>query len=158
MQIDKVERFESFILLIDAAHKSINKIKTGIAPDKSIKSVHTMWLYELLKNPKGLTATELANKTKIDRSLVSREIRALMKAGIVKSEAEEGKRSYNSVITLSEKGRVFGDKLSKAALTVQDSVSNGISSNELVVFYSVLERLCKNISSVADELAPEENK
>ena len=151
MQINKVERFETFILLIDAVHKSINKIKTDILPDSSVKGVHTLWLYELLQNPNGLTATEIANKTMIDRSLVSREIRALMKEGIVASNTLEGKRSYNSVIVLTEKGRECAKKIASAALEVQEAVSRDVSKEELAVFYSVLERLYKNIDIIADK-------
>jgi DNA-binding MarR family transcriptional regulator len=151
LQINKVDRFESFILLIDAIHKSINKIKTDIVPGSSIKSVHTMWLYELLRNPEGLTATEIANKTMIDKSLVSREIRALMKDGFVKSSLRDGKKSYNSVISLTEKGKALAEQIAVSALAVQETVSNDVGMDELSVFYSVLERLYKNIISIADK-------
>ena len=149
MQINKVDRFESFILLIDAIHKSINKIKTDIVPGNSIKSVHTMWLYELLRNPDGLTATEIANKTMIDRSLVSREIRALMKDGFVESNLPEGKKSYNSVITLTDKGRLLAEEIASSAFLVQEAVSCDVKKDELAVFYSVLERIYKNIVEIA---------
>ena len=79
MTNDKIERFEKFILLIDQIHKDINRIKSFIVSDPELKGVHSMWLYELLRSPNGLTATEIAAKTKIDRSLVSREIRILEK-------------------------------------------------------------------------------
>ena len=150
MQINKVDRFESFILLIDAIHKSINRIKTDIVPNSSVKSVHTMWLYELLRNPDGLTAAEIAGKTMIDRSLVSREIRVLMKDGFVKSDYSEGKKNYNSVITLTEKGKKLAEDISVAALGVQNAVSHDVEADELSVFYSVLERLYKNILEISD--------
>ncbi len=151
LHINKADRFEYFILLIDAIHKSINKIKTYIVPESSIKSVHTMWLYELLRNPEGLTATEIANKTMIDKSLVSREIRALMKDGFVQIGSAEGKKSYNSIITLTEKGRKLALEIAASALAMQEAVSIDISKEELSVFYSVLERLYKNIGSAAEK-------
>ena len=156
MQINKVDRFESFILLIDAIHKSINKIKTDIVPESAIKSVHTMWLYELLRNPKGLTATEIAAKTMIDRSLVSREITALIRGGFVKSDSLKGKRSYNSVITLTQKGKEVAEQIAQSALKVQNEVSYNVSADELISFYSVMERLYNNIVSIANksELSP----
>ena len=154
MQINKVDRFESFILLIDAIHKSVNKIKTDIVPSCEIKSVHTMWLYELFKNPKGLTATEIAAKTMIDRSLVSREINSLMRAGFVKSDLSIGKRNYNSVITLTEKGREAAEEIAAAALKVQNAVGFDVDADELAIFYSVLERLYRNIASIANKSEP----
>jgi DNA-binding MarR family transcriptional regulator len=110
-----------------------------------------MWLYELLRNPDGLTAAEIAGKTMIDRSLVSREIRVLMKDGFVKSDYSEGKKNYNSVITLTEKGKKLAEDISVAALGVQNAVSHDVEADELSVFYSVLERLYKNILEISDK-------
>ena len=154
MQINEVDRFESFILLIDAIHKSINKIKTDIVPESAVKSVHTMWLYELLRSPDGLTATEIAAKTMIDRSLVSREIAALIKGGFIKSDSFQGKRNYNSVITLTEKGKELAEQIADSALKVQNEVSRNVGADELGVFYSVMERLYSNIVTIANKDKP----
>ena len=151
MQINQVDRFESFILFIDAIHKSINKLKTDIAPQSPIKSVHTMWLYELLRNPEGLTSTEIASKTMIDRSLVSREISTLMREGLVKSDTEDRKRSYNSRITLTEKGKELAEHIASAALKIQNAVSHNVDKDELSVFYSVLERIYNNIDDISNK-------
>lgn len=155
MQINQVDRFESFILFIDAIHKSINKLKTDIAPHSPIKSVHTMWLYELLRNPEGLTATEIASKTMIDRSLVSREISALMREGLVKSEGTDRKRSYNSVITLTENGKALAEHIASAALKIQNAASHNVDKDELSVFYSVLERIYNNIDAISNKRTPD---
>ena len=141
------ERFETFVLLIDAVHKSINKVKNEITADCGVKSVHTMWLYELLIHPKGLTATELAAKSRIDRSLVSREIRELERGGYIVSDSVSGKRSYNSRITLTEKGKILTRRISDAAYTVQQSVSKDISADELATFYGVLEKIHGNLKN-----------
>lgn len=154
MHINKVDRFESFILLIEAIHKSINKIKTDIIPESAVKSVHTMWLYELLRNPKGLTATEIAAKTMIDRSLVSREITSLIRGGFVKSDSPGGKRNYNSLITLTEKGKELAEQIADSALKVQNEVSSDVSTDELNAFYSVMERLYNNIVAIANKSEP----
>ena len=155
MQINQTERFEAFILLIDAIHKSINKIKTDIVPGSSIKSVHTLWLYELLQNPDGLTATEIAAKSKIDRSLVSREIRTLEKDGFIVADTSLSKRGYNAIITLTEKGKMLAEEISRAALSVQERVSEDVSREELSVFYSVLEKLYVNIVFIAEKTKKE---
>jgi len=156
LQINKVDRFESFILLIDAIHKCINKIKTDITPAREIKSVHTMWLYELLRNDEGLTATEIASKTMIDRSLVSREISALIREGYVKSDSSEGKRNYNSVITLTEKGKALAEEIADSALKIQNAVSRDVEPDELLTFYSVLERLYNNIEAISNKKTSDE--
>lgn len=126
-------------------HKCISKIKAELGDLPSVKSVHTLWLYELLKHRKGLTPSELAEKSNIDRSLVSREIRALAKGGYINTEPCEGKRGYNSRITLSEKGEAAAEKIAKTALEIQNQVSNDIDIESLSVFYDTLERLCDNL-------------
>ena len=143
----QTERLETFVLLIDAIHKSINKVKNEITADCGVKSVHTMWLYELLVNSKGLTATELAAKSRIDRSLVSREIRELERGGYIASDSAGGKRSYNSRILLTERGKILARKISDAAYTVQQSVSKDISPQELISFYGVLEKIHQNLKN-----------
>lgn len=142
------ERFETFILLIDSIHKSINRVKLDVVQDSSVKSVHTLWLYELLKHPEGLTATEIASKSKIDRSLVSREMRALLKGGYISSADSSGKRGYNERLILTENGMRLAEGIAESALLVQQSVSRDISVEELSVFYSVLERISANLTEV----------
>ena len=142
------ERFETFILLIDSIHKSINRVKLDVVQDSSVKSVHTLWLYELLKHPEGLTATEIASKSKIDRSLVSREMRALLKGGYISRADSSGKRGYNERLILTENGMRLAEGIAESALLVQQSVSRDISVEELSVFYSVLERISANLTEV----------
>jgi len=60
---EKPDRFESFVILIDSVHKCISKIKQELSSLPSVKSVHTLWLYELLKSKNGLTPSELAGKS-----------------------------------------------------------------------------------------------
>lgn len=147
---EKPDRFETFIILIDSAHKCISKIKQDLCVDPSIKSVHTLWLYELLKYQGGLTSSELAEKSNIDRSLVSREIRALARGGYITIEPAEGKRGYNTRIRLTEKGLETAEKIAAAALEVQRTVGEEFKQDEIFSFYATLEKLCKNLVKFTD--------
>lgn len=126
-------------------HKCISKIKHELSALPSVKSVHTLWLYELFKHKGGLTPSELAEKSNIDRSLVSREIRALEKGGYIITEPCEGKRGYNSRITLSALGEEAARKIAATAREIQNEVSYDIDVESLGVFYETLERLCNNL-------------
>ena len=141
-------RFEKFTLLIDGIHKSINKLKFDTAPYLGVKSVHVFWVYELSLHPDGLTAAEIAAVSMVDRSLISREIAALKKDGYVECEDTGKKRSYNARITLTEKGRELAAKITKEAMYVQSMVDVGITAEELVGFYSTLEKLYANFASL----------
>ena len=96
------DRFIRFALLIGGVNKHLQRIKIDNAAEIGIKGVHAFWLYELYTHPEGMTASELASRAMIDRSLISREIDLLKRNEIVavKSEAE-GKRT--SATSLSRK-------------------------------------------------------
>ncbi len=148
----ELERFGKFTLLIDGIYKSIHKIKLDTAPDLGIKSVHVFWVYCLRTHPEGLTATELAALSEIDRSLVSREVAKLCAGGYITYIGGGGKsRNYNSRLTLTEKGMELAEYIRKKALEIQAQADEGISEEELEMFYSVLEKLHANFAKIIKE-------
>ena len=147
------DRFYTFVLLIGGVHKCISQLKFDFAPSLGVKSVHIFWVYELYTHPEGLTAAELANRSIISRSLVSREIECLLEKGYVEiHENAKGKRkNYNARITLTEKGKELAADIQGKAKTVQAKVNRGISEEELTAFYSTLDKLYKNLQEAARE-------
>ncbi len=142
-------RFEKFTLLIDGIHKSISKLKLDIAPTLGVKGVHVFWVYELSLYPEGLTATEIASVSRIDRSLVSREIELLLADGYIVSDGNGVKRKYNERFTLTDKGRELASEITERVLGIQNTVNEGISKEELAVFYKTLESLHSKFSVLA---------
>ena len=147
----KKERFRKFILLVDGIHKSVQKIKYNNAPDFGVKGVHTLWVYELLCHPEGMTASELAAESMIDRSLISREIEKLKEIGYIETDDNNGKRNYNTKIRLTEKGREVAKNIGNIAMTIQTRADAGISESELESFYNTLEKLSNNLADIAEE-------
>lgn len=147
------DRFYRFVQLIDGIHKCIHRIKFDFAPYFGVKSVHMFWIYELQAHPEGLTSAELAGKSMISRSLVSREIECLRNNGyIVLHETARGKRkNYNSRITLTEKGKQLANHIRSEALNVQSRVNEGISEEELTSFYRTLEKFYANFQTIIRE-------
>ncbi len=145
------ERFRRFVLLVDGIHKSVQKIKNNKATDFGVKGVHTLWVYELLCHPEGMTASELAARSMIDRSLISREIETLKEKGYITAREVAGKRNYNSKIHLTEKGMEVARKIEDIALKIQKAADMGISEEELAIFYSTLEKLSGNLAGIAEE-------
>ncbi len=145
------ERFMHFVNLIDGIHKSIQKMRSENAATFGIKSVHIFWVYELLAHPEGLSATELAENSNIDRSLISREISALEANGFIKIEKSSGKRNYNSKLTLTESGVEAAMRIKELAMSIQSLIGKGVNEDELEVFYSVLERLSDNFETMSDK-------
>ena len=145
------ERFRRFVLLVDGIHKSVQKIKYNNAPGFGVKGVHTLWVYELLCHPDGMTASELANESMIDRSLISREIEKLKELGYIETDENKGKRNYNTKIRLTEKGREVAAVIGDIALSVQTRANAGITEQDLEGFYTTLEKLHKNLAEIAEE-------
>lgn len=146
-------RFYRFVLLIDGVHKCIQKLRLDTAPYLGVKSVHIFWVFELMAHPEGLTAAELASRSMISRSLVSREIEELHKDGyIVMHETARGKRkNYNSRITLTEKGKDLAAKIMEEGLKIQTAASIDISPEELSSFYTTLDKLHTNLCAIVAE-------
>lgn len=147
------ERFNQFVQLIESIHKSVNKIKLSIAPTLGVKSVHVFWLYELMAHPAGLTAATLAAKSKIDRSLISREVEELRERGYVEVAGGGGekRKNYNSRIRLTELGMNLAKTITAYAMAAQSAADAGIGEEELARFYATLEKLSVNLSQVAEK-------
>lgn len=140
------DRFERFLLLIEGTQKCIDKLKCEFAPIYRIKRVHILWLYRLGLHENGLTAAELAAKSMIDPSLVSREISSLIKDGYVEAcTTSGGKRRYNSRIRLTPKGRQIAENIATLAMSARVHADVGISEEELNSFYSTLEKIYENL-------------
>ena len=144
-------RFETFVLSIDSIHKCINKIKQDIISDASAKSVHTLWLYLLLNSKEGLTSAELAAKSGIDRSLVSREIKSLLDEGYIVRKDGGAKRGYNIRYILTEKGETLAKSIAEAASMAQTIGGKDVSGEELEIFYKVLDKIRVNLEAAAKE-------
>ena len=147
------ERFYLFVLRINSISKYINKLKFDFAPQLGVKNVHIFWLYELYIHPEGLTASELASRAMISRSLISREIENLLENGYIQMQKNsKGKRmNYNALITLTDKGVSLAHNISKKGMEVQSRVNQGISEEDLIIFYSTLEKLQNNLRIISEE-------
>ncbi len=148
--LKKGARFETFVLHIDSVHKCINRIKQDIISETSLKGVHTLWIYELLKSPNGLTSAQLALKSNIDRSLVSREVHFLIESGYITLAQGAKKRGYNTRLQLTESGKEIAERIVKSALAVQLAVGSDISDGDLEVFYRVLAQLGANLEELCE--------
>lgn len=146
--LENGNRFERFVLLIEAAHKGISRVKQDIVANTSAKSVHTMWLYKLFKHEDGMTASELAQESMIDRSLISRELTGLAADGYITIESQGKKRGYNSRIRLTDKGREIAERIANIAYEAQRAIGTGIPEEDLAVFYNTLEKLCSNFEKL----------
>ena len=123
------KRFIHFTQMVDTTQKCVKRIEASFAPQFGIKSVHLFWLHELGQHPEGLTATELAQRRMVDRSLISREMDEL-----------------------TEKGHAIAEQIGHVALAVQNEASGEISEEELLNFYATFEKIRGGLITIAQKL------
>lgn len=146
------ERFFRFTRLIDSAHKSILRLRLDKAADFGVKGVHVFWVYKLLQHPEGLSAAELAQRSQIDRSLISREISALKKDGYIAAKDKVLAHNYKAKLILTEKGVKAAKEIASLGVQIQNRASANIPKAELEQFYATLEKLCKNLEEISEEV------
>ncbi len=144
----QAERFVMFINRIDEMQKHLRRIRAALGTALDMKGVHTLWVYLLYLHPEGLTSAEIAELCSVDRSLVSREINMLRENGIVDMKDQNGRRAYNSTVRLTEKGMALAKEIGRDAMEIQKCVDDGITDEELNVFYTTVEKICRNFEKL----------
>ncbi len=144
-------RFTRFALLLGGLQKCLQKVKLLNASEVGLKGVHMLWLFELSRNPQGMSASELAADSSIDRSLISREIKNLERAGCIRFDSPGGKQTYNCKILLTPKGEELACRIGREGVRIQEKLSEGISEEELQSFYKTLETLHRNFVALLEE-------
>ena len=61
---------------------------------------------------------------------------------------DEGRSNYNAVLKLTEQGIALADKICGEVSKVQSAVGEGISKEELAMFYCTLEKLNNNFNKI----------
>ena len=145
------KRFIHFTQMVDTTQKCVKRIEASFAPQFGIKSVHLFWLHELSQHPEGLTATELAQRRMVDRSLISREMDERKRHGLVEAKNDTGK-NYNARLLLTEKGHAIAEQIGHVALAVQNEASQEISEEELLNFYATFEKIRDGLITIAQKL------
>lgn len=142
------ERFEDFSTLISSIHGNICKLKASYTRRLGLKEVHIFWIYLLKQHGDGLYASELAYASKVNRSLVSREIGSLIEDNVLYIDGSTTHAKYGRKFKLTDKGKSLAEEISHIAKDIQDKVNQGISEESLEVFYNTLHLLASRFDMV----------
>lgn len=146
------ERFEEFSTLINSIHENICKLKASYTSRLGLKEVHIFWIYLLKQHKDGLYASELASASKVNRSLVSREIGSLIEDNVIYVDEATAHSRYSRRFKLTDKGKSLAEEISRVAKDIQDKVNQGINEESLDVFYNTLRLLASRFDrAVLDE-------
>ena len=151
----ETERFEQFNSLISGIYRDIQKLKSKWAEPLGMKAVHIFWVYLLKKHPEGLTASQLSRYNQSNRSLISREIQELIDLGYMTQESSDSRR-YGKKLTLTQSGYEAAERISDAALMIQNQVNAGIPTEDLIIFYRTFGILMDNFHHITEQPLEEE--
>ena len=142
------ERFTQFTMQLSRLSKLIQKLKTDGMGGFGLKAVDTLCLYQL-DGAGELSFAQVAERCDTDAALVSRTLSALVKNGMVEKVGAPGK--YRARYRLTEPGRQRTAEIRAMIQKVQERADQGISEEDLAVFYRVLQQLTGNFEKMAEE-------
>lgn len=140
------ERYKTFTVLVSSIMRSIRKIKTEEMAEFNLKSPHVSCLYYLYK-ANSLTAKELCDICEEDKASVSRSIDFLESNGYIQCDSPAKKR-YKAALTLTEKGKEVGEKVTLKIDKALDLGSVGLSEENRVILYKSLALINENLQNM----------
>lgn len=88
----------------------------------------------------GLSASEVAERTLMDKVAVSRAVSKLLKSGRIERRFADSDRR-RSILTLTDAGRKLHDEIAPLALEFQDELLHDLDEDEIRTLHRLTERL-----------------
>ena len=143
------KRFETFTTLISKISRNIRRIKSEEMANFNLKMSHVSCLYYLHQSNNNLTAKELCDICDEDKAAISRTIDYLENDGYLECSSKTEKR-YKSPLSLTEKGKMVGEKIAKRVDEYVSLASLGISEKDRKIFYNSLILINDNLEKICD--------
>ena len=147
-----IDRFELFTTTITQIYKNLQRIKMQEMSGFELRGTYVMCLFELNRNPEGLTITQLSQLCGEDKAAISRTVSELVKRGLVTSNKD---KKYRAPLLLTKEGKETACKIDALASTAVEAGSNGLTAEELKIFYKALTTISDNLNKYLVD-APEE--
>lgn len=139
-------RFETFAGSIIELSRCLQKIKDMEMKQFGLKAGHAMCMYYLGLHPEGLTAVALTELCKEDKAAISRCLAQLSEKKLITSEVPTDKRSYRTLIYLSEEGKALTGRINERIDQALFYGGNGLSEDMRSNFYSSMEIILNNLT------------
>ena len=139
------ERFEQFTSYISQIYRCIQRIKSQEMTEFGLKGAHVMCLYNLGRNPQGLTAAELACICAEDKAAISRTIAELERKGFVKYLETSDRRKYRAKLALTDGGIAVTTQFNRIILHAVEQGGSGLTEEERRSFYKALGTIAENL-------------
>lgn len=139
-----IDRFELFTTTITQIYKNLQRIKMQEMSGFELRGTYTMCIFELNRNPEGLTITQLSQLCGEDKAAISRTVSELVKRGLVTSNND---KKYRAPLILTKEGRETACKIDTLASTAVEAGSNGLTTEEIKIFYKALTTISNNLNN-----------
>ena len=140
------DRFVRFSIATDAIAKALQKYKNDCLAPFGLRSMHLMTLHCLWRNPEGITPRDLARFCGVDKAFISRVTGELTELGYVGRQEDDGRLRRR--LTLTERGRGVMQRIDAILAYSIDRITEGVSREQLEIFYGVLERFGGNLRAL----------
>lgn len=144
-----INRFETFITMMNQINRSIQIIKNREMESYGLKGAQVMCLYHLKQHEAGITSKELTSLCGEDKAAISRSLAKLESKGLISFIDIEGKKRYRTMIMLSDEGRMICDKINQKIAEMVQINGEGFSEEEREVFYRVLSIIAENLQNTS---------
>ena len=98
----------------------------------------------------GLSASEVAARTAMDKVAVSRAVARLLERGLLERETDDGDRR-RSVMALSVAGRRVHAQVSPLALEIESRLLAGLDAGERRQLHALLEKLAQRVPDIGGD-------
>ncbi len=138
------ERYDRFTTAVTDVYQSIQKIRMNGMKHYNLRSGHVSCLRLLYESDSGLTPTELAALSGMDKAAVSRHMAQMHEMGFANLEEAEGKH-YKRKWLLSEKGKAAAVQIDEKIVEAVKAVGNDLSEEERKFLYVSMEKIRDNL-------------
>lgn len=139
-----INRFELFATTITQIYKNLQRIKMQEMSGFELRGTYVMCMFELNRNPEGLTITQLSQLCGEDKAAISRTISELVKRGLVTGNND---KKYRAPLVLTKEGQETAAKIDALASTAVAAGSNGLTPEEVKIFYKALTTISDNLNN-----------
>lgn len=148
----QLKRFEKFTQGIASCYKYIIKLKSHEMSSFGLKASHVMCIFFLGQNPDtGLKSGELVELCREDKAAISKSLAGLKKLGYVYTK-DGAIIKYRKKYFISDSGMEIYYRICDIVKDAVDKCSVGLSEDELVVFYSSLDKITSNLGDLCSNL------
>lgn len=137
--------FDSFLMMLMNSHKNMQKLMNDCFAPLGLKCPAAICLRLINNCEGGISASGMSGMSGYDKALISRNCTELKRLGLIARNPEDCGvvRGYRLILT--EKGEELIGQMDEAISKVTETVTNGIPSESLGIFYSTAEKMADNI-------------